>query len=615
MALATAIRCFFASETTRRNAKIRRKNRAFRSLEALEDRKLMTVTDVADAAALLGHVTPGTHLYLNFDGGQVPTDTSGNNFDTVRPFESEAGDTNLTHRNDDIQNILFQVSEVFAPFDVQVVRAYGAGNYSQGNGDTTIFIGGNSDTSSTTVTANPYSFTKSTHSWTPSAFVDAQTDANVNLFFPVGFRKVHLSQDDHTINSDTYDIAFIDPTFGSTNDPTRTLSCQSTITTRAQPTHADVATIRQAIVHEAGHTFGLSHVRSDGGSDPTALGVGTTPDIMSYDTSDNYVANKSLLITSANFNGQTTNFGSPTPHYYDSTLQADVTLATQNSFRTLQNVLGKRSQDAGPGQIADTSLVDPSVSESIVNLTGQTIHFGDLTRQGDYQVYSYASLSSGYHYESFSVKATTGNLSPVIMMYDSSGTNLLSVARANNQGVATISNLKSGSSFIMVVGGRDGVTTGNYDITITTHSGFDRIPINNNYISAIIGGRALGTPIIHTGLTSVGSLDATTVDQLIANGAIGSDVLDRATLLDAESDPDALAFDPSQIDYLGPVASENHIVSTTVGPAVSTPVVTPPVKVGAKTPKKTPVKSHKVVVPKHPVVTKHPVIVKHTAKR
>ena len=63
---------------------------------------------------------------------------------------------------------------------------------------------------------------------------------------------------DHRINSDAYDIGFIDPAY--------------------------VATIRAAIVHEAGHTFGLVHVRTDGGTDNTALTSGSTSDVMSYDS-------------------------------------------------------------------------------------------------------------------------------------------------------------------------------------------------------------------------------------------------------------------------------------------------------------------------------------------
>ena len=44
-----------------------------------------------------------------------------------------------------IQDILYRVSEIYAPFDVQVRRVYGAGNYGTTDGSTTIFVGANSN--------------------------------------------------------------------------------------------------------------------------------------------------------------------------------------------------------------------------------------------------------------------------------------------------------------------------------------------------------------------------------------------------------------------------------------------------------------------------------------
>jgi hypothetical protein len=74
------------------------------------------------------------------------------------------------NRERDIQNILFQVSEMFAPFDVQVLRMYGAGEYSYGFGDTTIFIGANSRDFHFALNSLAYSKIKA--SWTPPSSLD-----------------------------------------------------------------------------------------------------------------------------------------------------------------------------------------------------------------------------------------------------------------------------------------------------------------------------------------------------------------------------------------------------------------------------------------------------------
>lgn len=551
--------------------KIRSRGSKLRVLEILEARTLMTVSDVADAAALLGHVTPGTHLYLNFDGGTVPTDFSGKNFDTIQPFETAAGDTNLTHRDDDIQNILYQVSEVFAPFDVQVVRAYGASNYSLGNGDTTIFIGSNSDTSSTSIVQKPFNYTKSAHSFTPNAFVDIQTDANVNL--PAVFGGGHVSQLDHQINSDAYDIAFIDPTFGVTSDPTKTVSCLSTITTRAEPTHADVATIRSAIVHEAGHTFGLAHVRTDGGTDTTPLGTGSTSDVMSYDSPNQYFANKALTITSANFNGLTTSFGAATPHYYDNNARKDVTLTTQNSFLALDRVVGARAQNEGTSLVADNTLVDPSVPTTVVNLSNQTIHFGNLARQGDYQAYLFTPQSAGINYDTVSVKTTTGNLNPIVMVYDSSGTNLLSVSHGRN-GVSSLSNLKGGHTYVLVVGALGGVTTGTYEVTIDHKSAFANLVslearfrlsgqsasfINSSYLGALAA-------LPQADTQDLIDADYANANALLASGQLTDAAMTQFTLRSAQvNNSDATALDLRSLTTTGPLAPSPNVHSTSQG--------------------------------------------------
>src|SRR4051812_31768093 len=96
-----------------------------RSIERLERRELMAYTDVAQLFAANPRHGGPTMLYLNFDGGTLPASSHGPGAAySIRPFEIESGDTSL-NRDRDIQDILLQVSEVFAPFDVEVRRLVG----------------------------------------------------------------------------------------------------------------------------------------------------------------------------------------------------------------------------------------------------------------------------------------------------------------------------------------------------------------------------------------------------------------------------------------------------------------------------------------------------------
>jgi hypothetical protein len=179
---------------------------------------------------------------------------------SIRSFETEAGDKAL-NRQRDIQDLLFQVSEVYAPFDVQVHRIYGAGNYATGPGDTTVFVGANNKNANVSLIGSTYSYAKYSYAETPGASAD----------YPrVG----------HNINSDPYDVAFVDPVVGSTNSVTNILASLST-ERGADSSHANIFDIKRSIAHEAGHTFGLSHVRTDGKTDPTPLGAGKVNDVLS----------------------------------------------------------------------------------------------------------------------------------------------------------------------------------------------------------------------------------------------------------------------------------------------------------------------------------------------
>src|SRR5262249_37747002 len=123
-------------------------------------------------------------------------------------------------RDQAIQDILFRVSEKFAPFNVQVERLYGAGKIGPGNGNKTPFIG--ADAGDVTKAGIKYS-----HSWTPSSSWDAPTADAVSS---------------HQPNRNGWDVAFIDPVGAS------------------HTTEWSDQTIADAVAHEAGHTFGLAHV-------------------------------------------------------------------------------------------------------------------------------------------------------------------------------------------------------------------------------------------------------------------------------------------------------------------------------------------------------------------
>ena len=113
-------------------------------MEQLEDRLLPSITDMTQLALLFPpHVGP-THLYLNFDGWHDSTHS-------IAAFTGSYQDT---------QDILFRTSEILSPFNVQVSRLLGDGNFDQGtNGNTTIFIGANSANVDANGVKYPYGFT------------------------------------------------------------------------------------------------------------------------------------------------------------------------------------------------------------------------------------------------------------------------------------------------------------------------------------------------------------------------------------------------------------------------------------------------------------------------
>jgi hypothetical protein len=185
------LKSFANSFTSDRRKATGRRPKARLEIQQLEDRLVPAITDMTQLANLFATPSTPTHLYLNFDGWA----DNGNS-----PFLHIFGRT-----TQDVQDIIYRVSEIFAPFNVQVSEEYGDGAYDSGNGSTTVFV-----------TAD------GPGGVTPRQYTD----------YPCVNRGYS-----HQPNSDPFDLAFVGDYGTNTVDAT-------------------------AISHEAGHTFGLAHVLS-----------------------------------------------------------------------------------------------------------------------------------------------------------------------------------------------------------------------------------------------------------------------------------------------------------------------------------------------------------------
>ncbi|HZY90904.1 MAG TPA: hypothetical protein VFE78_39135, partial [Gemmataceae bacterium] len=102
-------------------------------LETLEDRRLLSaypITDMTQWAQQFPAPTGPQALWLNFDGYKAQG---------IDAFVAPSGQ----NRDATIQDILYRTQEIFSPFNVQVRRQTGDGNYISGGGATTVFLGGN----------------------------------------------------------------------------------------------------------------------------------------------------------------------------------------------------------------------------------------------------------------------------------------------------------------------------------------------------------------------------------------------------------------------------------------------------------------------------------------
>lgn len=402
-------------------------------LEPLENRLVPTVWDYTHLVQVIGgypHAGP-THLYLNFDGK-----------DNITPYFN----TSSIQTSKDIQEIIFRTSEVFAPFNVQVSEMSGQGNYDSGSdGNTTVFIG--SDPS------NMNNGVKFSYSHTEAKYSD----------YP-GFAKYY----EHTPNSDDHDIAYVDP-YSNTG-------LQST------------TAIVRSIAHEAGHTFGLSHIRTDVSTSNPGLGFltdpallptkgsdnqGTVSAVMSYTDTNSFFANQTFPTTGWN------NFGSSTtldrldliPKWWKSKLLGIVVdtddVVTENTFTYLTDVLGSRPAEPG-FHVANAGSLDPGVVNTFVpqaDTLGLANHLsatGSILNTGDFDVNQWTAPSN----QTLRVNVTaTGGLLPVLQVYGSDK----SVSVFFDTDTQNIP-VKKNVTYRFVVGSYSGLFTGSYTIQLSTLS-------------------------------------------------------------------------------------------------------------------------------------------------
>jgi hypothetical protein len=304
---------------------------------------MTTAAHVQQATGQIAKPTGPTLLFLNFDGW------------TNTPYSDVAQTTNIgmaPFSLADEQNVLYRVSEIFAPFNVEVQQIHGDGNFSTAHGATTVFVG---------------VMGKAVGGVTPGQFSDYPFATNPN------------GGTNHGFNSDPYDIAFVDGThphgFHTSDNPL-----------------VDVA---DAVAHEAGHTFGLSHVRTDGQADYPSKPLNGSlshddslpPDVMSYDSNNDFFSNRTFNLTEASGSGVDVNL-------FPEMGNTNITL--QNSFTYLTTVLGARPAGSQVGVIDENidvssplklDVVDTNVFRQAPTISAVSTVSGTLARAGDYAVY------------------------------------------------------------------------------------------------------------------------------------------------------------------------------------------------------------------------------------
>ena len=378
------------------------------------------LTSLSEVAALFP--TPGqtTKLFLNFEGSAA---------ELVSSFQATTD-----NRERDIQEIMFRTAQTFAPFNVEVQQFVGNGQMAESGGHTTIFIG---DKMGNTVWMenNDGSF----HINYKRAFADGD--------YPCLNRSVF-----HQPNSDEFNTGFVDPLSYSEN---------------AGWDSNDNDSIARAIGHEAGHTFGLAHVKS-----------GTTPDLMSYSTSNKRAIYTEFPLTSDNAvlgGGVAEDLGWAAVWTYlihsgfGETEFVAHKLDTQSSYRVLTCTLGLRDTSTDVANIANSELVHGGI---YVDADAYSIGTGGMIPSqieagGDYDVFDFTPNTT----QPIRVQAVAYDdnvwFDPILMVFDGNGDEILAYDRDSGDGkdAEIVFQAVKDQHYKIVVGAYSNNTFGNYQLS------------------------------------------------------------------------------------------------------------------------------------------------------
>jgi len=291
-----------ADELGRRRRSLRLKP----SVDPLEQRQLMTISDMTQLAQVFAPHSGPTILYLNFDGGRVSFIDPTSGTTVVHNISSYQPGGN---RSANIAAILDGVAKVFQPFNVEVEQMFGSGASDESSfGNTTIFVG--DDDSNNTYDSAGTLLRNLAASLTPFAFLDDPGPVK-------GYT--------HAPNSDPWDLAFVDPV----SNITGSFKVQ------------DIQTIVANVAHEAGHTFGLEHVLTAG---PIfQFSTANPPDLMAYDAPNTVPLDQTFAVTDLNYDPKSNSYSNGGDRFYAEWKDLNgVTnkITTQDSFSYLMTALG-----------------------------------------------------------------------------------------------------------------------------------------------------------------------------------------------------------------------------------------------------------------------------------
>jgi hypothetical protein len=391
-------------------------------LELLEERLAPADLSMLAVARTAPPAHPSPILWLNFEGGK-----NGGG----RPFAETNGNIPGFNTERDIQEVLFLTQEIFAPFDVTVKRWFASNEFDRGDsGNTTVFIGDDS---------------LNTRGGVNGTYAYAQGDS-------VDVPGVGSNSSTHLPNSNPYDVCWVDPFSMPAGGAWSKLSNLA---------------IAQNIAHEAGHTFGLAHVRSDGTADPAPLGVGTVNDVMAYDATNQFFSAQVLQVTAYNNTGTQTIYQDSMQPKWATEFFLGIVVATddinkQSSFDTLTYVLGARPDD-GDYRVANAGSVDPSV-DAVWRPQGNTLSLntlvdGTLSREGEWDVHRRTAVTGEVW--RVGLLAPSGNANLTLLVYDGAG-NLVTYSNDPNTAITA----QAGVTYYFVIGSMDGVGTGSYQLVV-----------------------------------------------------------------------------------------------------------------------------------------------------